>query len=380
VDVVAAICADSPIGDGRVRVLHLTDHYPPAMGGIEAHVTGLAHRQALRGDSVTVLTSTPRTAEGETSADTGPVQVIRARSLMEGLRTRVEDFDLVHAHVSVVAPFAAPLVGVLSRRGVPTVVTVHSLWSGMGPLPMWAAALTGMRGAPVVWTAVSRVAASEVQRRLRGGAPVHVIPNAVEAPPRLFTPSPSDGGVRLVSTMRVAHRKRPLELLRIFERVRGAARVPVTLTVVGDGPLRQGVERLARRMDLAHCIRVTGRLAPGRVLDELARSDVYVAPAVLESFGLAALEARGVGLPVVGRLGTGLADFIEDGRAGLLCANDTEMTAALVSLIDDVALRRRMSEHNRTVEHGMSWAHSLDTHERIYSLTRGVRLEAVLST
>jgi glycosyltransferase involved in cell wall biosynthesis len=156
--------------------------------------------------------------------------------------------------------------------------------------------------------------------------------------------------------------------------------VPVTLAIVGDGPLRDGVERLARRMDLGHCIRVTGRLAPARVLDELARSDVYVAPATLESFGLAALEARGVGLPVVGRQGTGLADFIDDGRSGLLCANDTEMTAALVSLVDDVTLRRRMSEHNRTVEHGMSWTHSLDTHERIYSLTRGVRLEAALET
>src|SRR4029079_15227064 len=212
-------------------------------------------------------------------------------------------------------PFTAPLVGVLSRRGVPTVVTVHSLWSGMGPLPMWAAALSGMRGAPVVWTAVRRVADSEVQRRLRGGAPVRVIPNAVEAPPRPFTPPPSDGRVRLVSTMRVAHRERPVELLRIFERVREAALVPVTLTVVGDGPLRQGVERLARRMDLAHCIRVTGRLAPGHVLDELARSDVYVAPAVLESFGLAALEARGVGLPVVGRQGRGLACVIAHRRA-----------------------------------------------------------------
>ncbi len=361
-----------------MRILHLTDHYPPVMGGIEAHVTGLAHRQALKGHSVTVLTSTPRTAEGETSADTGPVQVIRARSLMDGLRIKVDDFDLVHAHVSVVAPFTAPLVGVLSRRGVPTVVTVHSLWSGMGPVPTWAAALTGMRRAPVTWTAVSHIAASEVRRRLPGDTPVHVIPNAVEAPPRPVTPAPSGGGVRLVSTMRVAHRKRPMELLRIFDHVRSAARVPVTLTIVGDGPLRDGVERLARRMDLEHCIRVTGRLAPAQVLEELARAEVYVAPALLESFGLAALEARGVGLPVVGRLGTGLADFIEDGLDGLLCASDTEMAAALVSLVDDVALRRRMSEHNRTVEHGMSWTNSLDTHEGIYSRTRGVRFEAVL--
>ena len=360
-----------------MRILHLTDHYPPVVGGIETHVSGLARRQALRGAGVTVLTSTPRTAEGATSADTGPVEVIRARSLMEGLRMRLEDFDLVHAHISVVAPFTAPLVAVLARRGVPTVVTVHSLWSGMGPVPSLAAALSGMRSAPVTWSAVSRVAAHEVQRRLASGTRVHVIPNAVEAPARPFTPQ-SHGEVRLVSTMRIAHRKQPMELLRIFDTLRERVTVPVSLTVVGDGPLRDRFERRARRMELDNCVRVTGQLAPAHVLDELARSDVYVAPAVLESFGLAALEARGVGLPVVGRLGTGLADFIEDGLDGLLCASDTEMVAALVSLVNDEALRGRMSEHNRTVEHVMSWTRSLDTHERIYSLARGRRLEAVL--
>ncbi len=66
---------------------------------------------------------------------------------------------------------------------------------------------------------MSRVAAYEVRRRLPAGTPVHVIPNAVEAPPRPATPATGDE-VRLVSTMRVARRKRPLELLRILDRVR----------------------------------------------------------------------------------------------------------------------------------------------------------------
>jgi glycosyltransferase involved in cell wall biosynthesis len=360
-----------------MRILHLTDHYPPVIGGIETHVAGLAHRQALRGDSVTVLTSTPRTAEGETSTDAGPVEVLRVRSWMEALRVDAEAFDLVHAHVSVVAPFTAPLVGVIARRGVPTVVTVHSLWGGMGPLPTLGAALTGMRSAPLTWTAVSRVAAYEVGRRLPADTAVQVIPNAVEAPPRPTSPA-DDGEVRLVSTMRVARRKRPLELLRIVDRVREAAGRPVRLTVVGDGPLRGGFERLARRLDLSDSVRVTGRLTPAQVLEHLARSDVYVAPAVLESFGLAALEARGVGLPVVGRLGTGLADFIEHGVDGLLCASDAHLADGLVELVEDVALRRRMSEHNRTVAHGFTWTRSLDRHEEIYSLARGSRLEAVL--
>ncbi len=360
-----------------MRILHLTDHYPPVMGGIETHVAGLAHRQALRGDSVTVLTPSPRTAEGATSADDGPVEVRRVRSLTEALRVDVEAVDLVHAHVSVVAPFTGPLVGVLARRGVATVVTVHSLWGGMGPVPTLGAALTGMRSAPLTWTAVSRVAAYEVGRRLPADTAVHVIPNAVVAPPRSATPA-GEGEVRLVSTMRVARRKRPLELLRMFERVSHAASVPVRLTVVGDGPLRSGFERLARRLGVDDRVRVTGRLTPAGVLDELARSDVYVAPAVLESFGLAALEARGVGLPVVGRLGTGLADFVEHGVDGLLCASDAHLVGGLVELVEDAALRRRMSEHNRTVEHGLTWARSLDRHEEIYSVARGSRREAVL--
>jgi hypothetical protein len=138
--------------------------------------------------------------------------------------------------------------------------------------------------------------------------------------------------------------------------------VPLTATTVNGGGATLVIEQ------------VGGDDAP---ISGTAPNWTYVAPAVLESFGLAALEARGVGLPVVGRLGTGLADFIEDGLDGLLCAGDTEMVAALVSLVNDEALRGRMSERNRTVEHVMSWTRSLDTHERIYSLARGRRLEAV---
>jgi glycosyltransferase involved in cell wall biosynthesis len=83
---------------------------------------------------------------------------------------------------------------------------------------------------------------------------------------------------------------------------------------------------------------------------------------------------------VVGRLGTGLADFIQHGVDGLLCASDSDMAERLVQIVDDVVLRRRVSEHNRTVEHGMSWTRSLDRHEEIYALARGRRLEAVMDT
>jgi glycosyltransferase involved in cell wall biosynthesis len=354
-----------------VRILHVTDHYPPVTGGIESHVATLAAQQATVGHDVGVLTSTPDRRPGPLDS-TGPVRVTRARSLLDGLRTDVSDIDLVHAHLSVVAPFSAPVVASFARRGVPTLVTVHSLWDGMGPVPTLAASLAGLRRAPVEWSAVSRTAASQVARRLPGRPLVHVLPNAVEVAPRARTRA---GGstVRLVSTMRLAGRKRPLELIGMFDRVRRDSPVPVSLTIVGDGPLRPKVEHLVRRRRLGAHVRLLGMVEPARVRRTLAGSDVYLAPAILESFGLAALEARSVGLPVVGRAETGLVEFVRDGVEGLLCRDDDHMVSAVGRLLSTPGLRHRISEHNRTVPSGLTWARALDCHADVYARAMAAR-------
>jgi glycosyltransferase involved in cell wall biosynthesis len=199
---------------------------------------------------------------------------------------------------------------------------------------------------------------------------VHVLPNAVDVAPRLVTPAPRTP-VKLVSTMRFSYRKRPLRLAEMFARLRAAADVPVELTVIGEGHLRPSLERRLRRLGIDDAVTLTGRLEPDAVLDRLAAADIYVAPAFLESFGLAALEARSVGLPVVGRTGTGLADFIEERRSGLLRDSDRGMVDALVELVEDTVLRRRISEHNRTTSAELGWTASLERHDFAYALAIG---------
>lgn len=100
-----------------MRILHLTDHYPPVLGGIETHVAALGQRQAHRGDDVTVLTSTPSTADGRRSLDTGPLTVHRARSVLDRRSLDLGAFDVVHAHLSVVAPFSSPVAARAARHG-----------------------------------------------------------------------------------------------------------------------------------------------------------------------------------------------------------------------------------------------------------------------
>lgn len=351
-----------------MRILHLTDHYLPVLGGIETHVSALAARQASRGDEVTVLTSTPASADGRHSDDVGPVAVRRVGSLLEAGRFDFSAYDVVHAHVSVVAPFSAPLAALASRQSVATVVTVHSLWNGLGPVPAAAAAIAGLRRAPVLWTAVSRAAAGQLALRLPGESSVQVLPNAVAVAPREHSPlAGGDAPVRLVSTMRIARRKRPLALLSMFDTLRRSTAVPVELTIVGDGPLRPRLERRLRRMGLEDSVTVTGRLEPGEVLAELTAADVYVAPAILESFGLAALEARCVGLPVVGHSASGLSEFIRHGVEGWLCPTDAGMVDRLRDLVDDAALRHRVSEHNRSTPSLMTWQYALDNNDAAYA-------------
>lgn len=353
-----------------MRILHVTDHYLPVLGGIESHVSELAARQTAQGDEVTVLTCAPATADGQHSDDRHPVHVRRVRP--GGRFPRDLDlagFDVCHAHLSVAARFTSPVAALARRRGLPTVVTVHSLWNGLGPVPGLLAAVARLRGAPVLWTAVSHVAAEQLASQLPRRARVHVVPNAVDVDPRTATPVRREGEpVRLVSTMRIARRKRPLPLLRLFGQLQRSTDRQVSLTVIGDGPQRGRLQRHIRGTSLEGSVRVTGRLTIADVLSEVSGADLYVAPALLESFGLAALEARSLGLPVVGLAGSGLREFVSDAREGWLCASDRSLVTMLRRLVEDDDLRHRIAEHNRTTPADFTWSHALMRNEATYSL------------
>jgi glycosyltransferase involved in cell wall biosynthesis len=93
-------------------------------------------------------------------------------------------------------------------------------------------------------------------------------------------------------------------------------------------------------------------------------------PTEKEAFGLAALEARVAGLPVVGMRMSGLQHFIEHGKEGLLAADDTELVRHLLSLIENDDLRQQIAQHNRTQDTIWNWQFSLSRHLEIYQKAR----------
>jgi glycosyltransferase involved in cell wall biosynthesis len=285
--------------------------------------------------------------------------------------------DAVHVHGGVVSPFAYPAARVARALGLPTVITFHGVWGGVfGPAARLADMVTHWSTSGVVLTAVSDAAADPIRRIVGPDVTVTLIPNGID-PERWRLPrvAGDPDEVRLVAVMRLAPRKRAMPLVRMGAAASRTlpARRRLRLTIVGSGPMRSQVQRYVDKHDLAHgrySVDLAGRLTPDEVRATLAASDAFIAPALLESFGIAALEARTVGLPVLAYAATGISSFVRDGIEGLLAADDRGMVDAIARIASDDDLRERIALHNRTTDPEQSWPHVLETVDAAYAEAR----------
>lgn len=381
-----------------MRIVHVSDVYAPRVGGIESQVQDLATHQASRGDAVHVLTATalPRGAPAQgrnrfraSSTEAPGLRVHRLASwttfgipvhprgrwLIKRALTMLKP-DVVHVHAGVVSPFAYDGAQAARSLGLPLAITWHCMLDGVESLVSAGARVTGWDDVPFAPSAVSTIAAERVADAL-DRHDVSVLQNGLDTVPwRAAAANPAaavtPGTLRVVATQRLAPRKRTMPLVRAVARAYaelgdhpdGSPRI--RLTLVGGGPVESQVEAEVQARGLEHVITLMGRV-PRVVLPTLYRDqDVFVAPAVLEAFGIAALEARVSGLAVVGRAGTGLSEFVEDGANGFLAPSDAGMTDALVRLAEEPELLAAIRDRNRAVPPEVAWPQVLDVADVLY--------------
>ncbi len=394
----------------RLRVAHISDCYLPRTGGIETQVAALVQQQVTAGFEVRVITATadagsaprpvvpregvPRDGVpklGLLTSDRPNPDVHRVVARMPWqlpihprARHHIQELlrqfpvDVVHVHLGAVSPFAWGGIRAAHKLKLPIVVTVHSMW---GPLARAGYRMTEpllhWTRPPVRLAAVSAVAAAAVAQALPRAAPVLVLPNAID--PALWGPPEQpaaqdgrDSELRLVSVLRLAPRKRVLPLLRIAERAAQLSGHRMHLTVIGDGPDRHRAERQASRLQSCQ-VRFTGRLDRLGIQEEFVKADLFVQPSVRESFGLAALEARTWGLPVIARSQSGSGTFITEGVTGCLVASDEAMATVLADLAVDEPALRALQASTRQTPVDQTWPQLLQATERAYQavLDRG---------
>lgn len=141
-------------------------------------------------------------------------------------------------------------------------------------------------------------------------------------------------------------------LLRAFSEVL-RARPNARLLIGGEGPLKASLAELGRELSLGDRVEFLGKIPPDELPNWFSLCDVFAMPSKCErrweGFGLVFLEANFYGKPVVGGNEGGVPEAIADGESGLVVdpRDPHAVAAAIVRLLEDPELRRRLGEGGR---------------------------------
>jgi glycosyltransferase involved in cell wall biosynthesis len=359
-----------------VKIALVCDWYHPRVGGIELHLQDLAARLVRTGHDVVVVTPTPgaKLVNGirVVRIDAPRAPVFGFLTTPGGVRAvgdaiEAERVDVAHCHVSIVSPAALGGARYAERRGIPVVVTFHSVVPRTDLLAHVTNILFRTSRWRVKYSAVSERVAHDV-RGVAGAQTLAVLPNGIDVAFWRTEPARrSETTVQLVSVMRLNAKKRPLALVSMMQRLGSLVRDgAVHLRIVGDGPLRAKLGQAIAGAELGEHIELLGKLDRGQIRALFAESDVFVLPTVRESFGLAALEARCAGLPVVAMRASGVSEFIAHEREGLLADSDDDLAAQVARLVSDPDLRETIVLRNRATAPAHDWPRVIDAHLALY--------------
>jgi glycosyltransferase involved in cell wall biosynthesis len=244
-------------------------------------------------------------------------------------RLRLERPQLLHAHFGVDAIEAAPLAKALR---IPLAVTLHGYdinidrrwWeSGKGEPKMKHYPRRLLDLASEEFVHFIAVSDAIRQRAIAYGIrseKVTTLPIGIDV--KKFVPGTTPivkRDRRILFVGRLVEKKGCGFLLRAIPLVKN--RVPdVQLSIVGDGPLRAELDRLAR--DLGLSVHFHGALEPTAIKSELDRARVVCLPSTraangdAEGLPIVLLEAQAAGLPVVASRFGGIKEAVDDGKTG----------------------------------------------------------------
>ena len=173
------------------------------------------------------------------------------------------------------------------------------------------------------------------------------------------TRSAPSGTIRILSVARLIEQKGLVYLLKACADLRDRG-FSFDCEIVGGSERTYmnyylELKRLHRRLNLENAVRFVGPLSFKAVLEHYSQADIFVLPCVIAADGSrditpnALIEAMAMKLPVVSTMVTGVPEIVENGVSGILVSPNDEnaLTNAVVKLIQDPELRKRLGEQAR---------------------------------
>jgi N-acetyl-alpha-D-glucosaminyl L-malate synthase BshA len=265
-----------------------------------------------------------------------------------------EKLDVLHMHYAIPHATAGFLAREMykSTRYLPFVTTLHGtditlVGSRKSFLPITRFSIAQSDAL----TAISQYLAEQTCLTFDNCA-VEVIPNFINANEyvrrdneQLRRELAPNGEKLLIHVSNFRPVKRINDCIHTLAQLRGRARA--RLVMCGDGPEREGAEKLAREYGIYDDVIFAGQVQ--NIADYLSVSDVLLMPSETESFGLAALESMACETPVIATRVGGLPEVVLDGETGYLVGvGDTRaMTERAVEILSDDDKRRKMGARGR---------------------------------
>jgi glycosyltransferase involved in cell wall biosynthesis len=321
----------------------------PVEGGILVHLKNLLEHLAADFDFTVACPKELAAELHNTGADILPLPLVSGVDFYRDIRVvgdlakiiRSGNFVLLHAHGFKAGLVARPA----ARMGrVPCLVTVHNDFAGAKAArlrPLYYAAERWLSRWTAGYVTVSRWLAAELADECGVRGRIAVIPNGIilsgwnQGERCGFTLA---GRQPLVGTVaRLAPQKGVEFFIRAAARL--AANYPeLRFLVVGDGPLRPGLESLAGELGLGGRLFFMGHRTD--VASILSCLSVFVQPSLSEGQGITVLEAMAAGCPVVASAVGGLREVIRHGENGLLveAGSADTLAEAVGALLDDKTL------------------------------------------
>ena len=263
---------------------------------------------------------------------------------------KYEKLDLLHVHYAIPHASVAYLAKkILLQDGyyIPVVTTLHGtditlVGKDRSFAPVVSFSINKSDGV----TAVSEHLRDETLRHFPIDREIEVIHNFVDferfqrSNKEHFKRAIASNGERIIThTSNFRKVKRVQDVIQVFRRIN--ARMPSKLLLIGDGPERQNLEELCRKLSLCDHIRFLGK--QDAVEELLAVSDLFVIPSENESFGLAALEAMACEVPVISSNVGGLPEVNIHGETGFLSdvGDVDDMAENALRILEDEAVLLR---------------------------------------
>jgi glycosyltransferase involved in cell wall biosynthesis len=265
------------------------------------------------------------------------------------LALRRRRFDLVHAH------YAAPAGDAVRRARIdaPLVISVHGGDVLAVPERWRRGRQTVQRALAAAKLTLANSTAIAERSRALGARDVRVVHLGTDLPPPAHTDATT-----LVTVGNLIARKRHGDVLRALWLLRDE-HPELHYVIVGDGPERGTLERLANDLGLAERVAFRGALAPAEALTVARWGGIFVLPSIDEAFGVAYIEAMAAAIPAIGSRGEPGPEEIAGCGGGmrLVPPGDPEALAReLRTLLEDSAYRRELGTAARAnVEQNFTW-------------------------